>query len=767
MPFKIKLLSALFLLILTNETYMKHSAVAQTKPLKTKNTALTLWDNKAATDWMTQAYPIGNGRIGCMIFGGIKQEHIQFNENTLWTGDEIDRGMYQAFGDIFIDFEENKPESESGAINNYKRILDLENALHEITYSQNNVKFSRTYFASFPDKVMVFKFAADKQGAYSALVRLKDEHGSKTSAAGQIINIMGSLSNGMKYQASARIQVEGGTGSVVVDENGGSAFKISNADSFSIIFTAATDFVNKRERNWKAEDPADQNTRILAAAAKKSYSNLLENHLKDYKQLFGRVKLDLGSNPSSNQQTTAARVLNYKNTKDPELETLLFQYGRYLLIGSSRAGGLPANLQGLWNNSNTPPWGSDYHSNINIQMNYWLAEPTNLSECHVPYLDYINSIREVKKMHTQKQYPGVRGWTVRTEGNPFGGESFLWNTPGSAWFAQALWEHYAFNKDDKYLREFAYPIIKEVVEFWDDHLKRRSDGTLVAPLGWSPEHGPTEDGVSHDQQIIWDLFTNYLEAAAILNIDQDYTKHVSDMRDSLLPPKIGKWGQLQEWETDRDDPKDKHRHVSHLFALHPGRQISTMETPELAEAAKVSLLARGDASTGWSMAWKMNFWARLQDGDHAYQIMQNFITPAGEKGFNYNDGGGIYTNLLCAHPPFQIDGNFGYTAGIAELLVQSQTPTIQILPALPAAWPNGSVAGLRARGNFEITDMTWKNGRLTALRIKSLSGGLCRISTNTALRSRIENLRARSTGKQIEYSFETKAGKEYHFVGLE
>ena len=767
MPFKIKLLSALFLLILTNETYMKHSAVAQTKPLKTKNTALTLWDNKAATDWMTQAYPIGNGRIGGMIFGGIKQEHIQFNENTLWTGDETDRGMYQAFGDIFIDFEQNKAQSEFGAVNNYKRILDLENALHEITYSQNNVKFSRTYFASFPDKVMVFKFAADKQGAYSALIRLKDEHGSKTSASGQNINIMGSLSNGMKYQASARIQVEGGTGSVVADENGGSAFKIGNADSFSIIFTAATDFVNKRERKWKAEDPADQNTRVLAAAAKKSYSNLLENHLKDYKQLFGRVKLDLGSNPSLDQQTTAARVLNYKNTKDPELETLLFQYGRYLLIGSSRAGGLPANLQGLWNNSNTPPWGSDYHSNINIQMNYWLAEPTNLSECHIPYLDYINSIREVKKMHTQKQYPGVRGWTVRTEGNPFGGESFLWNTPGSAWFAQALWEHYAFNKDDKYLREFAYPIIKEVVEFWDDHLKRRSDGTLVAPLGWSPEHGPTEDGVSHDQQIIWDLFTNYLEAAAILNIDQDYAKHVSDMRDSLLPPKIGKWGQLQEWETDRDDPKDKHRHVSHLFALHPGRQISTMETPELAEAAKVSLLARGDASTGWSMAWKMNFWARLQDGDHAYQIMQNFITPAGEKGFNYNDGGGIYTNLLCAHPPFQIDGNFGYTAGIAELLVQSQTPTIQILPALPAAWPNGSVAGLRARGNFEITDMTWKNGRLTALRIKSLSGGLCRISTNTALRSRIENLRARSTGPKIEYSFETKAGKEYQFVGLE
>lgn len=768
MQFKIKFLSTLFLLFLINQMIVKQQILAQTTRSTAAKPQLLLWDDKAATDWMTQAYPIGNGRIGGMIFGGVQKEHIQFNENTLWTGDESDRGMYQAFGDIFIDFEQKKLNGQSvDQVEHYRRSLDLENALHEISYTQNKVKFNRTYFTSFPDKVMVLKFAADQKGAYSAIIRLKDEHGSKASIAGRTLSFGGRLNNGMKYQASALIQLEGGSGSIVPDQQGGSAFKISSADGFSIIFTASTDFINKRAQNWKGQDPADQNARVLTAAAKKNYNTLLENHLKDCKQLFGRVKLDLGSSLGLNQKTTAARVLNYKNTKDPELESLLFQYGRYLLIASSRAGGLPANLQGLWNNSNTPPWGSDYHSNINIQMNYWPAEPTNLPECHVPYLDYINSIREVKKMHTQKQYPGVRGWTVRTEGNPFGGESFLWNTPGSAWFAQALWEHYAFSKNDKYLREFAYPIMKEIVEFWDDHLKRRPDGTLVAPLGWSPEHGPTEDGVSHDQQIIWDLFTNYLETAAILKIDQDYAKHVSDLRDHLLPPKIGRWGQLQEWETDRDDPKDKHRHVSHLFALHPGRQINTMETPELAQAAKVSLLARGDASTGWSMAWKMNFWARLHDGDHAYQIMQNFISPAGVEGVNYNDGGGIYTNLLCAHPPFQIDGNLGYTAGIAEMLVQSQTPTIEILPALPAAWPNGSVAGLRARGNFEISNMTWKNGKLQALSIKSLSGGLCRISTSTALKSRMENLHARSTGKQIEYSFETQAGKEYHFAALE
>lgn len=765
MQLKIRLLSAMLLLFITCETLSDQPAAAQVKNQRLSPMALRLWDNQPAKDWMTQAYPIGNGRIGGMIFGGVEQEQIQFNENTLWTGDESDRGMYQAFGDLLIDFDYGKHPDQKPE--NYIRNLDLESALHEVSYTQKDINFSRTYFSSFPDKVMVLKFAADKPGAYTAQIHLKDAHGSKAIASGQTISFSGSLNNGMKYQALGMIQVDGGTSNIVRDAQGGAAIRINKADGFTIIFTASTDFINKREQQWKGEDPAEKNKRVLAVAAKKSYKNLLKAHLQDYRKLFGRVSLSLGTNPQVTQQTTAARLLNYKNAKDPELEALLFQYGRYLLIGSSRAGGLPANLQGLWNNSNTPPWGSDYHSNINIQMNYWLAEPTNLSESHVPYLDYINSIREVKKMHTRKEYPGVRGWTVRTEGNPFGGESFLWNTPGSAWFAQALWEHYAFNKNEHYLRDFAYPIMKEIVEFWDDHLKRRPDGTLVAPLGWSPEHGPTEDGVSHDQQIIWDLFTNYLETAAILKIDQEYAKHIADLRARLLAPKIGKWGQLQEWETDRDDPNDKHRHVSHLFALHPGRQINTIETPALAKAAKVSLLARGDASTGWSMAWKMNFWARLQDGDHAYKIMQNFITPAGEKGFNYNDGGGIYTNLLCAHPPFQIDGNFGYTAGIAEMLVQSQTPSIQILPALPAAWLNGNVKGLRARGNFEISNMSWENGKLRALSIKSLSGGLCRISTSSPLKSQIENLRARSTGKQVEYSFDTKAGKEYHFIAVD
>ncbi len=686
------------------------------------NTSLLLWDNKPATEWMTQAYPIGNGRIGGMIFGGVNQEHIQFNDNTLWIGDENNRGAYQAFGDIFIDFT-----NQDQTFSNYRRELDIAIAKHTISYTQKEVNFKREYFCSFPDKVMVLRLTANKKASYSTTIRLKDKRAALVTVVGNQLQFKGKLANGMPYQATAQVKIENGTSSIISGENGNQLLKIDKADGITIIFTAATNYSNKRENGWKGEEPAPKIESILKQASIKSYKTLLKTHVDDYQKLFSRLSLKLGSDNANNiNLSTYQRLINYKKTADLALEALIFQYGRYLLISSSRKGGLPANLQGLWNESNNPPWGSDYHSNINIQMNYWLAEPNNLSECHIPYLDYINSMREVSKINTRKQYPNTRGWTVRTENNIFGGMSYLWNTPGSAWYAQALWEHYAFTKDKNYLRNFAYPIIKEITEFWDDHLKRRPDGTLVSPLGWSPEHGPIEDGVTHDQQIVYDLFTNYIESAEILGIDATYKNHIVDLKAHLLKPKIGKWGQLQEWETDRDDTKDQHRHISHLFGLHPGKEISTIKTPALAQAAKVSLLARGDESTGWSMAWKINFWARLKDGDHAYKILQNFITPVGGSGTDYNKGGGIYSNLFCAHPPFQIDGNFGATAGITEMILQSQDDFIELLPALPRAWPDGEVKGLIARGNFELS-MKWKNNQLIGAVLLAKSGGSCTV----------------------------------------
>jgi alpha-L-fucosidase 2 len=605
----------------------------------------------------------------------------------------------------------------------YRRELDIATGIHTTSFSQGGVKFTREAFASHPDQVMAFRYTASKPGQLSGKIGLKSGQKAPTAATEQELSFAGEMPNLLKHACVVRVLHTGGT--VKVD---GDSLAFANCDELTLLMDARTNYQPDYKAGWRGADPLPVIEKEIASAQAKPYETLRTAHTRDLAALLGRVTLNVGATaPEILALPTDGRLKRYSGGQaDPDLEETMFQYGRYLLASCSRPGGLPANLQGLWNDSNSPAWASDYHNNINVQMNYWGAESTNLPECHVPLIDFIVAAQEPCRIATRKAFgEKTRGWTARTSQNIFGGNGWEWNIPASAWYAQHVFEHWAFTQDNDYLAKTAYPVIKEVCEYWEDHLKKLPDGSLVAPNGWSPEHGPREDGVMHDQQLIWDLFQNYLDAAKALGIDAEYQAKIADMQKNLAPNKIGKWGQLQEWQTDRDTENDTHRHTSHLFAVYPGRQINLTNTPDLAKAAIISLKVRsndhedktgkpfgvdttiGDSRRSWTWPWRGAMWARLGEGERAGIMVRGLLT--------YN----TMSNLFCNHPPFQMDGNFGIVGAIGEMLVQSHAGQIAIIPAIPKAWAaEGSFTGMKARGNFTV-DASWKDGKVTDFTIRS------------------------------------------------
>lgn len=747
-------------------------------------------------EWERRSLPIGNGSIGANVMGSVATERITLNEKTLWRGgpgtakgaahywdmnkqsahllDDIRRAFAEGDRDkaarlTWENFNSNVPYEATGepefrfgsfttlgelyietgidpaAVSGYRRALSLDSAVATVSFDAGGRHYERRAFISYPDNVLALRFSADGKGLQN--LRLTYGHnplseGTATPDGADGICFDRRLdNNGMRYVIRLRALAKGGTVS-----NTGGTLSIEGADEVTFLLTADTDYKPNYSpayddpKAYVGTDPAKTTAEWMERAAGKGFGRLFKAHYADYAALYGRVKFNLAG--KSSDRPTDKRLAAYRQgAEDHGLESLYYQYGRYLLIASSRPGNLPANLQGIWHNNVDGPWRVDYHNNINLQMNYWPALPAGLAECAEPLTDFIRLLEQPGR-RTAKAYWGARGWAAGISANIFGftapleGQDMGWNynPMAASWLATHLWEYYDFTRDRDFLRHTAYPLIKGCAEFTEDFLWHKPDSTYTAAPSTSPEHGPIDEGTTFTHAVAREILLQAIQAAEVLNTDTEEAERWRKVLDGIAPYRIGRYGQLLEWSEDIDDPDDKHRHVNHLFGLHPGHTISPLATPELAEAARVVLNHRGDGATGWSMGWKLNQWARLHDGNRSYKLYGNLLKN------------GTADNLWDIHPPFQIDGNFGGTAGVTEMLLQSHAGCLHLLPALPDAWPEGSITGLRARGNFGV-DLHWADGRLAKAVIVSGSGGKC------AVRYGDETL-----------SFDTKRGKRYTVV---
>lgn len=749
-------------------------------------------------EWENASLPIGNGSLGANILGSVAAERITLNEKTLWKGGPNTAGgadyywkvnkqsasVMEEIRQAFTDGDYEKAElltrknfnglahyeegdetpfrfgsfttmgeiyvetglSEIG-MSDYYRALSLDSAMAVVSFKKDNTRYMRKYFISYPDSVMAMKFTANKTGKQNLVLRYCPNSEAKSSLCADDTDGLlytGVLeNNGMKFAIRIKAITKGGTTTVEQDR-----LIVKDADEVVFLLTADTDYKMNFQPDFKdpktyvGSDPEQTTRKTMEGAIRKGYDELYRAHEADYTSLFNRVKLQLNPEVTARNLPTNLRLANYrKGQADYRLEELYYQYGRYLLIACSRSGNMPANLQGMWHNNLNGPWRVDYHNNINIQMNYWPACSTNLGECTQPLVDFIRSL--VKPgAETAKAYFNARGWTASISANIFGftsplsSEDMSWNFNPMAgpWLATHIWEYYDYTRDKEFLKSTGYDLLKSSAQFTVDYLWHKPDGTYTAAPSTSPEHGPVDEGTTFVHAVVREILLNAIEASKVLGVDKKERKEWEYVLAHLAPYKIGRYGQLMEWSRDIDDPEDEHRHVNHLFGLHPGHTLSPVTTPELAQAARVVLEHRGDGATGWSMGWKLNQWARLQDGNHAYKLYGNLLKN------------GTLDNLWDTHAPFQIDGNFGGTAGITEMLLQSHMGFIQLLPALPDAWQDGSVSGICARGGFEV-NLSWKDGKLAEAVVISEKGVPCTV---------------RYEDKTL--SFKTKKGSSYRIV---